>query len=75
MELRLEHVGHIYNPGTTYERRALDDVCMTIGNGEFIGLIGHTGSGKSTLVQHLNGLLLPSEGKIYADGEDISQMF
>ena len=72
MELRLEHVGHIYNPGTTYERRALDDVCMTIGNGEFIGLIGHTGSGKSTLVQHLNGLLLPSEGKIYADGEDIS---
>ncbi|MBP3872798.1 MAG: energy-coupling factor transporter ATPase [Lachnospiraceae bacterium] len=72
MELKLEHVSYIYNPGTTYESKALDDVCLTIGAGEFIGMIGHTGSGKSTLVQHLNGLLLPSEGKLLADGADIT---
>lgn len=72
MELRIEHLSYIYNPGTPYEARALDDVCLTIGSGEFIGMIGHTGSGKSTLVQHLNGLLLPTEGKILADGQDIA---
>ena len=72
MELRIEHLSYIYNPGTPYETRALDDVSMTIGRNEFIGMIGHTGSGKSTLVQHLNGLLLPSEGRILADGKDIA---
>ena len=72
MELKLEHVSYVYNPGSPFETRALDDVSMTIGDSEFIGMIGHTGSGKSTLVQHLNGLLLPTEGKVLADGQDIT---
>ncbi len=71
MELQIEHLNYIYNPGTTYEKKALDDITMTIGSGEFIGMIGHTGSGKSTLVQHLNGLIKPTSGRILADGEDI----
>jgi ABC-type cobalt transport system, ATPase component len=62
---------HIYNKGTTYEKRALHDVNLKIDDGEFIGLIGHTGSGKSTLIQHLNGILKPTGGSIYFDGEDI----
>lgn len=62
---------HIYNKGTAYEKRALHDVNLKIDDGEFIGLIGHTGSGKSTLIQHLNGILKPSGGSIYFDGEDI----
>lgn len=62
---------HIYSKGTAYEKRALHDVNLKIGEGEFIGLIGHTGSGKSTLIQHFNGILKPSGGSIYFDGEDI----
>lgn len=72
MELQIEHVSYTYNPGTTYENQALEDISLTIGSGEFIGMIGHTGSGKSTLVQLMNGLLLPTEGRILADGEDIA---
>lgn len=71
MEIRIEHISYIYNPGTTYENKGLDDVSLVIGEGEFIGMIGRTGSGKSTLVQHLNGLNRASSGKICADGEDI----
>ena len=72
MELRIEHLSYTYHPGTPHETRALDDISMTIGEGEFIGMIGHTGSGKSTLVQHLNGLITPPEGTVFADGQDIA---
>ncbi|WBW50486.1 energy-coupling factor transporter ATPase [Peptoniphilus equinus] len=63
---------HIYNPGSTFEKRALNGVNFSIESGEFVGLIGHTGSGKSTLIQHLNGLLKPTGGSIVIDGEDIA---
>lgn len=72
MSIVLDHVNYIYNPGTTFERHALKDVSLTINDGEFIGLIGHTGSGKSTLIQHLNGLLKCSEGYVYYNGRDIA---
>lgn len=71
MALVLENITYQYNPGTTYEVTALDHVSLTINDGEFIGLIGHTGSGKSTLIQHLNGLLTATEGTIYYNGENI----
>ena len=71
MALILDDVTYKYNPGTTYEVTALDHVSLTIGDGEFIGLIGHTGSGKSTLIQHLNGLLSATEGKLFYNGENI----
>ena len=71
MGLKLEHVSHIFNPGTTFEKAALRNICLEIGEGEFIGLIGHTGSGKSTLVQHMNGLIKPMAGTVYYDGQDI----
>lgn len=71
MSIILDHVSHIYEKETELASYALKDVCLTIPDGQFIGLIGHTGSGKSTLVQHLNGLLVPTEGTIYYDGEDI----
>lgn len=73
MSIILDHVTHIYSAGDAYERKALDDVSLTIKDGEFIGLIGHTGSGKSTLIQHLNGLLKATSGKIIIDGEDIGE--
>ena len=69
--VRIEHLNYIYDPGTSYEKKALDDVSLTIRRGEFIGIIGHTGSGKSTLIQHLNGLNRASSGQIFVDGEDI----
>ena len=71
--LRVEHLSHIYSKGTPFEKKAVDDVTFSARRGEFIGLIGHTGSGKSTLIQHFNGLLKPTEGKIYINGEDIFQ--
>lgn len=71
MGIKLEHVSHIFNPGTTFEKAALRNICLEIGEGEFIGLIGHTGSGKSTLVQHMNGLIKPMAGTVYYDGADI----
>ena len=71
MALILDHVTYEYGSGTEFLVRALDDVSLVIPDGQFIGLIGHTGSGKSTLVQHLNGLLVPTEGHIYYNGEDI----
>ena len=70
-ELILDHVSYKYSPGTAYEVTALDDVSLNIKEGEFIGIIGHTGSGKSTLVQHLNGLIKATEGHIYYRGQDI----
>ncbi len=71
MGIRIEHLSYIYNEGTTFSKTALSDINLTIADGEFIGVIGHTGSGKSTLVQHLNGLNIPTSGKIYVDGKDI----
>ncbi|WP_028234850.1 energy-coupling factor transporter ATPase [Pseudobutyrivibrio sp. MD2005] len=69
--LILDHASYKYSPGTAYEVTALDDVSLTIKEGEFIGIIGHTGSGKSTLVQHLNGLIKATDGHIYYRGQDI----
>ena len=71
MSLKLEHVSYLYGTDTTLPVRALDDVCMEIPDGQCSGLIGHTGSGKSTLVQHLNGLLEPSEGTILYNGRNV----
>lgn len=71
MSLKLEHVQYTYSPSTAYEIHALKDINLEIPDGQFIGLIGHTGSGKSTLVQHLNGLVKPTSGHIYFNGEDI----
>jgi len=68
----LDHISYVYGAGTAYEKHALKDINLVIGKGEFIGLIGHTGSGKSTLIQHLNGLLAPTSGHIYYKGSDIS---
>ena len=73
MSIILERVSYTYMPGTPYCREALRDVSLTIEPGEFIGVIGHTGSGKSTLVQHLNGLLVPSEGSVRVDGHDLRE--
>ncbi len=69
--IELKNVNYIYNPNTPFEQKALDDINLNIGNREFIGLIGHTGSGKSTLVQHLNALMLPTSGDILLDGDSI----
>ncbi len=72
MAIILDHVSHIYEEGTAMEVAALKDVNLVIPDGQFIGLIGHTGSGKSTLVQHLNGLMKPTAGNIYYNGADIN---
>ena len=71
MSIIIDHVSYIYDSDTNMARKALDDVCLNIPDGQFIGIIGHTGSGKSTLVQHLNGLVKATEGRIYYNGEDI----
>lgn len=71
MIIKTENLNYIYNPGTPFEKKALDNINLDVNEGEFIGLIGHTGSGKSTLVQHLNGLIKPSFGDIIIDGTNI----
>ena len=71
MSLVLDHVSYIYGEDTPLSMKALNDICLEIPDGQFIGIIGHTGSGKSTLVQHLNGLIKASRGHIYYNGEDI----
>lgn len=71
MSIIVDHVSHVYEADTNMAVKALDDVSLAIRDGEFIGLIGHTGSGKSTLVQHLNGLMKATSGHIYYNGEDI----
>lgn len=72
MPIELQNVTHTYNPGTVLQATAIEDVSLTIEDGDFIGLIGPTGSGKSTLVQHLNGLLKPTAGRVLVDGADIT---
>ena len=71
MSIIVDKISHVYEAGTGFERNALDNVSFAIEDGEFIGLIGHTGSGKSTLIQHLNGLLKATSGHIYYNGKDI----
>ena len=73
MSIKVENLTYIYDEGMPFEHRALDDVSFEIQDRDFVGLIGHTGSGKSTLIQHLNGLMKPSSGKIYINGFDITQ--
>ena len=71
MSLELKNVTYTYAAGTAYEMVALDNISLTIPDGQFLGIIGHTGSGKSTLVQHFNGLIRPTSGQVLFDGEDI----
>ena len=72
MPIEVRHLTHCYSEGSVLRTVALDDVSFTISDGEFVGVIGHTGSGKSTLVQHLNGLLKPSSGQVLIDGQDLN---
>ena len=69
--IKTEHLSHVYSEGTPFVKMAIQDVNLSIEEGELVGVIGHTGSGKSTLIQHLNGLLKPTSGKIYIDGQDM----
>ena len=69
--LEVKNINYIYSSGTPFAHQALEDVSFSVSRGEFIGIIGHTGSGKSTLMQHLNGLLKPGSGQILLDGQDI----
>ncbi len=71
MAISLDHVTYIYEPDTPFPLKAIDDICLEIPENQFIAVIGHTGSGKSTLIQHMNGLVKPTSGTIYCDGKDI----
>ena len=71
MAIKVEGLNYIYGQGTAFEQHALKDVSFEIPDNQFVGLIGYTGSGKSTLIQHLNGLIRPSSGKIWFNGTDI----
>lgn len=73
MSIKIEHLNYVYSEGTAYEKHALKDICLEIPHGEFVGIIGHTGSGKSTLIQHLNGLIKGTSGFIYYNGKNIYQ--
>ncbi len=73
MPISVKDLTYTYNPGTPFETRALDGISLTINDGEFVGIIGHTGSGKSTLIQHLNALIKPTSGQVLVDGEDINE--
>ena len=71
MSIRLENINYIYSPDSAFRKQALKDVNLEIKDGQFIGLIGHTGSGKSTLIQHLNGLIRATSGTIYYNDQNI----
>ena len=71
MSIKIEHLNYIYGEGTAYEKQALTDINLELLDGQFIGIIGHTGSGKSTLIQHLNGLIKATSGAVYYNGENI----
>ena len=72
-EIRVEGLRHVYSAGTPFEKVAIEDVSLTIPQGQFVGIIGHTGSGKSTFIQHLNALLQPTSGKVFVGGRDINE--
>ena len=72
MSIEVRHLSHTYGENTALSTVALEDVSFSIGEGEFVGIVGHTGSGKSTLVQHLNGLLKPTSGQVLVNGEDLN---
>ena len=72
MSLIFDKVSHVYSKGNAYETVAIKDISLKIKDNEFLGIIGHTGSGKSTLIQHMNGLLTPTSGTIYFNGKDTS---
>ncbi len=72
MPIQVEHLTHTYQPGSPFSATAVHDLTLTIEDGEFVGVRGHTGSGKTTFVQHLNGLLKPTEGRVLVDGTDVS---
>ena len=72
-ELRVEALTHIYSAGTPFQKTAIENISLSIPSGQFVGLLGHTGSGKSTFIQHLNALLAPTSGTVYVDGEDINK--
>lgn len=71
MSIKIENVSYTYGEGSPFEKKALNKVNLDINDGEFLGMIGHTGSGKSTLIQQINGLLTPTEGQVYVDGQGI----
>ena len=71
MSVKIDGVSYIYSPNTAFEKKALNEVDLEIHTGEFVGMIGHTGSGKSTLIQQINGLLTPTKGQVYVDGQGI----
>lgn len=73
MSITIKHLSHIYAPGTPFEYAALSDVCLEIPDGQYVAVIGHTGSGKSTLIQHLNGLIKPTSGSITVQGIDLTE--
>ncbi len=68
MLIEMKNISYVYKAGTPYETNAIEDISFNVAEGEFVGIIGHTGCGKSTLVQHLNGLLIPSKGEMQLDG-------
>ncbi|MBR2824500.1 MAG: energy-coupling factor transporter ATPase [Clostridia bacterium] len=72
MSIEVRHLSHVYGEGSAIRTVALEDISFTVREGEFVGIVGHTGSGKSTLVQHLNGLLKPTSGQVLVDGEDLN---
>ena len=72
-EIRVEALTHTYSAGTPFEKTAIENIDLTIPSGQFVGVLGHTGSGKSTFIQHLNALLQPSSGRVLLDGEDINK--
>lgn len=72
MSIEIENLSHVYMKGSPFEKTALDNISFKIESGEFVGIIGHTGSGKSTLIQHFNGLLKPSSGKVLINGMDVT---
>ncbi len=71
MSIKLKHIQYVYGQGTAYEKQALKDVSLEIPQGQFLGIIGHTGSGKSTLIQHFNGLIKAASGELYYEGKNI----
>ena len=72
MSIKIENLTHIYSPNGPFEKKALDNVSLEINDGDFVAIIGHTGSGKSTLIQHMNGLEKATSGKIFIDDVDIT---